>query len=377
LRTRADAAYVLSVAHGSCRNGGWVHMWEQDGQPEERFQWELRERGVLRSRADPRYALCVTQNGCRDGGWVHLWELGDEEADIFSQWIIHDGELRAKADPRYSLCVRRDGCTNGGYLHMWAFGGPPDVYGQWEIVMEEQDAECGRRPSCTGSEGSGPHQEPCATDASGALEPAVQHLRAALVVEEGEKVLELRRAPLIAGLEAFGQALNKVGGGMGTYLLSEVDKFRRSQAKSAEEDYRPWLLSEMPVHAATDYESFVEDSACMANLSAARALEFYAQFLALLRDGLETSTGLDMAYRKTLQNHHDLFQRLAFSTAARQLPCRQRLLQQLEGGGGQEATGLARRVVHFCLQVDQELQAKMQESRQRLEMDRAYGRAAW
>mmetsp|Transcript_43743 Transcript_43743/g.126370 ORF Transcript_43743/g.126370 Transcript_43743/m.126370 type:complete len:389 (+) Transcript_43743:94-1260(+) len=385
LRARADTTYVLSVTQNGCKNGGWVHMWEDGDLQEEYGQWELHDNGVLRSRADPRYALCVTQQGCQNGGWVHMWELGEQVADIYSQWIVHDGELRAKADPRYSLCVRRDGCTNGGYLHMWSFGGPPDIYGQWEIQEAELPA-CGRLPLTPQSNSSLDQDMPFSQEGGGLLEPAVRHFHEALILDtELDRVLDLRRSSLVSGLEALGQALNRVGGGMGSYLLSEVDKLRKSHAHRSEENYRPWLLGELSVHAATDYKCFVDDSACMANLGVARTLDFFVHFLSFLRDGLETSTSIDMAYRKTLQTHHDFFQRIAFTTAAMQLPSRQSTMRVLEGqargvDASREIVALAahcRRIVTFCAQLDKELQAALEERRGKLEMDQAYGRAGW
>lgn len=382
LRARADSTYVLSVTRNGCKNGGWVHMWEQGEVSEEHYHWELHANGVLRARSDPRYALCVTQQGCQNGGWVHMWEMADQVSDIFSQWIIHDGELRAKADPRYSLCVRRDGCTNGGYLHMWSFGGPPDIYGQWEICQSETPA-CGRLPLTPDATCSGQEDLPLGQEGAGLLGPVVQHFVESLVLDrELNRVADLDRKSLVAGLEAFGQVLNRLGGGMGSYLLSEVDKLRRSRASSGGETYRPWLLSELSVHEAADYKDFLDDSACMANLWIVRYLEFFFQFLSLIREGLDTSTSVDMAYRKTLLNHHEFFQRIAFTTAAMQLPGRQSILRTLEGPAkgadvSREILALAghgRRVAAFCAQLDQELRAELEERRSHLEMDRAYGR---
>jgi len=315
-----------------------------------------------------------------------MWELGEQVSDVFSQWIIHDGELRAKADPRYSLCVRRDGCTNGGYLHMWSFGGPPDIYGQWEIQPTEDSLVNGRLPLTPQLVCRADQDSPLDREGAGLLETVVRNFQEALVVEEElDRVTDLNRHSFVRGLDAFSQALNSIGGRMGSYISSEVGKFRKAHAARGEDSYRAWLFSELPVHETLEYKSYVDDSACMANLWIARNLDFFVQFLSFLRDGLETNTSVDMAYRKTLQDHHDFFQRVAFSTAALQLPSRQGVLRALEGPArgadvAREIVALAscgRRIVAFCTQLSKELEAAMVERRGKLEMDQAYGRAGW
>merc|ERR1719221_693727 len=114
---------------------------------------------------------------------------------------------------------------------------------------------------------------------------------------------------------------------MGDHLLSNTEKLRRSKASKGESSYGPWLLSELPVHAANGYKGYVDDSAWMANLWIGWSMEFFVEMFAEIHEGQETKAAVDAAYRKTLCNHHNFFQRAAFNTAVKSLPPRDKMME--------------------------------------------------
>merc|ERR1719401_1723904 len=120
---------------------------------------------------------------------------------------------------------------------------------------------------------------------------------------------------------------------MGSHIEGNVQKLRKSKADPNKEGYRDWLLSELPVHEATGYKEYVDESAWMANLWIGWTLEFFVEFFAALHDGKDTKQSVDLAYKNTLYNHHNFFQRTAFMTAVRQLPSRDDIFAKLKGPG--------------------------------------------
>jgi len=202
----------------------------------------------------------------------------------------------------------------------------------------------------------------------GVLGPVIELFRASAVLDLGGEAREVRREPFVQGLEACAEVLNKLGGGMGNYLLTNTRKLRNSKAPVSEDSYGPWLLSEYPVHAATGYRGYVDDSAWMANLWIGWTMEFFVEFFALLSDGQETQQSVDAAYQQTLRAHHGLVQRAAFSAAVRQLPPRQDLLERLRGGAKKVAVerelgdfaDIVRPLARFCIRTNEALQQRLQ-----------------
>jgi len=98
-----------------------------------------------------------------------------------------------------------------------------------------------------------------------------------------DAVLDVDREHLMRGFEELIVLLDAISEGrIGCYLTDNVHKLRTSQASAAETSYRPWLISELPVHAAAGYKGYVDKSAWMANLWNSWTLEFFVEFFALL-----------------------------------------------------------------------------------------------
>jgi len=415
LRSRADKAYVLGVARGGCKNGGWVQMWEQTGQHNKLFHWVI-HKGVLRASADLRYVLCITQDACRNGGWVHMWEQ-DDDVDIYGHWIIDGNYIRAMADPGYVLCVRQDGCTQGGYLHLWSYEEAPDVYAEWEFengslaLLSPQpkrtwlSIECSREIveeigkitdldpgwlAYAARVGTTPFRPA----GEGPLGPIVYHFKTALqfgecaatLLPQGRRMcvagtaVDLRREPFMEGLEALVLLLDGLCWRLGTLMFrSDLQKLYRSRACPQESGYREWLVSEISVHAANGYAEYVNDSAAMANLWIARTLDFFARLFALLCDGKGTAASVEGAYAQTLHEHHGFLQRRAFLAAVGQLPDRQELLLLLQGDLSrswkallQEAAAFAeygRHAARLCLRIDKGLAALLESNRSLMQTD--------
>lgn len=238
----------------------------------------------------------------------------------------------------------------------------------------------GSAPAAAAAAGPGfsssQHVEPRGRNAElpepGLLGPALERLGAAVSLDASkQEAVEVRREPFFEGLEALAQAMDGIGGGIGGHLASNVKKLRRSKASQAEERYEAWLLSELPVHAANGYKEYLDDSAFMANLWIAWTLELFVEMFALLREGKEFKACVDAAYKQTLQKHHNLLQRAAFSAAAKRLPSRERVLQSLGAGGGRAAAdrdlaefvAVGRPLVRLCARLNGEASARMQAAR--------------
>lgn len=206
---------------------------------------------------------------------------------------------------------------------------------------------------------------------AGLLGPTVRNFEQALAGSGAEPPSEVRRAPLLDGLEAYASALDAMGGNMGSYLVANTKKLRASKADPAEEGYRAWALSELPVHERNGYKGYVDDSAWMANLWVGRTLEFFVELFAQLSGGAESGAAAEAAYRQTLQNHHSWPQRAAFTMAIKQLPGRQQILARLQGGAEpgdaerdiSEFVALGRPIASFCLQLNEELDTRLQAER--------------
>jgi len=186
---------------------------------------------------------------------------------------------------------------------------------------------------------------------------------------------DLFQAPLLEGLEAYAGALDALGGSLGGYLLSNVKKIRQSKADWNLSSYRAFLQSELPVHGATGYKCYVDESAWMGNLWMSWTLEFFVELFAQLHSGLETRQSVDVAYKQTLYHHHNFFQRSAFSAAVRSLPPRAKILESLCGGDKVDTSDIVedigdfvvvgRAAAKFCMQLNEELDLRLQQERQR------------
>ncbi|CAK0846680.1 unnamed protein product [Prorocentrum cordatum] len=212
---------------------------------------------------------------------------------------------------------------------------------------------------------------PPAPRKAGLLGPTVRNFERALEGRGAGTPREVRRAPLLDGLEAYASALDAMGGNMGAYLVANTKKLRASKADPGEGGYRAWALSELPVHERNGYKGYVDDSAWMANLWVGRMLEFFVELFAQLSGGAETGTAAEVAYRQTLQNHHSFLQRAAFTQAIKQLPDRRHILARLKGGAElcdaerdiSEFVALGRPIAGFCLRLNEELDARLQAER--------------
>lgn len=202
----------------------------------------------------------------------------------------------------------------------------------------------------------------------GPLGCAMQLLQRAVVLETHGEVYEVQRTLFVEGLDALADALDKVGGNMGSYLKVNTTKLRKSKAASSEESYHEWLLTELPTHAVTNFKEYADDSAWMANLWIGWTLEFFVVWFALLHGGKDMKTSFDMAYKQTLQQHHTFFQRTAFTSAAKRLPSREKFFQVL-GDESDVARDVANfvaiggPVVRFCSRINDEVSSLLQEER--------------
>jgi hypothetical protein len=217
-------------------------------------------------------------------------------------------------------------------------------------------------------------QEMIAVDAnkSTVLRPVVDALQAAIVyTDSGDKVQSLRKTAFINFLDVYAVTLDKLGGNLGTYLRTNVDKLRRSKASTTEEDYKAWLLSELPTHKATRFRSYVDDSAWMGNLWISWTLEFFNEFFALLQEGNDPRAGMETAYSTTLRNHHTLIQRGLMHQAMKRLTSKEQVFGALRGTADDEQVKrdlgalatIGRLVASYCMEMDNIVVARMSEER--------------
>lgn len=180
---------------------------------------------------------------------------------------------------------------------------------------------------------------------------AVDRLSRAAVFGDEGKVASLRRASFVDGLEALADALDNLDGSLGSHVKLNTAKLRRSKADGTEDDYRTWLLSELPVHVAAGARGYVDDSAWMANLWIGRILEFLAALFLFIAEPWRVGDGqspqgsrdvstlcVEAAYAQTLRPHHGFIQRAAFTSLLKHLPSRARFIQQLGSGFREEVT---------------------------------------
>ncbi|CAJ1394112.1 unnamed protein product [Effrenium voratum] len=368
LRSKADPTYLLAVRGDSLADGGWVGLVQQGDCPQLFVSWEVSE-GTLRPKANPRFALSLAAASCQDGGWVQLAE--HKPSDVLQQWMVGGGgsqTLRARQNPGFVLCVRRD--FQG--LHIWSFDGLPDQYGQWEIVASS--ARDPRPPLAGGT---------AERESAGVLRPVLLELRSA-ACREGEALVDLHSERFVRAMQSLVLVLQLLGWRVSDLLDTDTEKLVRFWAKAGKPSYRDWLLSETDLHAETGYQEYVDDSLAMANLWLARNLSFFVELFDLLADGFQTPDAVNVAYSRTLQEHHSFLQRQAFFLVFGQLKARESLLQVLEGEVAVgpiaveqemlEMADLGRRITDLCFKLDREMSRKIQAEQSRFEVDEAYGK---
>lgn len=207
------------------------------------------------------------------------------------------------------------------------------------------------------------------------LGPVVQHFESAIgPASVACEATEVQRAPLVDGLQEYARVLDGLGGEMGSYLDLNIKKLRSSKADNARPGYRDWLLSELPVHQATGYTGYVDDSAWMANLWIGWTLEFFVEFFAHLHEGKDTNGSASLAYERTLRKHHNFLQRTLFLRAVGRIPPREALLATLQGSGSASDVArdlgafvaLGRPLAAFLLRANDEMDRRMQQERKAL-----------
>jgi len=225
---------------------------------------------------------------------------------------------------------------------------------------------------------SSPGVHKVGTSRASLLTPALRRFEAATGSDIGQspsadaEVNEIDREAFVSGLEDFAELLDNIGGSMGSYLTTNIQKLRNSKARNDKTGYREWLLSELPTHKATGYREYVDDSAWMANLWIGWSLEFFVEMFAQLHKGRGTAQSVEEAYYKTLYEHHNFFQRTSFLAAMKRLPGRGQLMTILSGKGSDsdvqrdlgDFVEQGRSLVKFCLFVNEELDGQLKFARQ-------------
>jgi len=154
----------------------------------------------------------------------------------------------------------------------------------------------------------------------------------ALSLGSDGQVVSMKRSGFVKGMENLTALLDQLSGGMGSYIENNVKKLLNSKASASEEDYQAWMRSELPVHAAAGYKGYVDDSAWMANLWIWWTLEFFVEmFAGVVESTSSMKVCADEAFKKTLYNHQNFFQRTAFTTAMKALPDRNALIAKFQG----------------------------------------------
>ncbi|CAK9087754.1 unnamed protein product, partial [Durusdinium trenchii] len=205
------------------------------------------------------------------------------------QWVISGNSLRAKGNPGFVLCARRD--FQG--IHLWSFDGLPDQYGQWNL----EDVPDARSRARTSSDFARPR---ALSSGHGLLRPVISELHSAVMFsdeEETPKVLDIRSEQFVKAMHSLVLVLERLGWRVSSCLETDNEKLTRLYGKAGKPSYRAWLLSETPVHEATGYQEALVSKQM-------RGTEFF-----LLADGLETSDGVNLAYARSLQEHHSFLQR--------------------------------------------------------------------
>lgn len=191
--------------------------------------------------------------------------------------------------------------------------------------------------------------------------------------QDQTEAIHLNRTPFFQGVDKFAALLDSLGGRMGSYLTSNMAKFRNSKATPSEENFETWMVSELPTHGPS-YKGFVDNSAWMANLWIGWTLEFFVEMLALLAEGSETRASVNTAYNNTLYNHHNFIQRTLFNQAIKAMPARAEILEKLRSPAPDGADAVeellgfvrvARPIYRYCLEVNTRVCDLMAETRKK------------
>jgi hypothetical protein len=165
--------------------------------------------------------------------------------------------------------------------------------------------------------------------------PSNRSLSEALSLGSDGRLVSLNRRGFLEFMDSTTALLDLVSGGsIGSYLQPNIKKMRNSKASASEDNYRAWMLSELPVHAAAGYKGYVDNSAWMANIWTWWTLEFFIELFAGIVESTSSMKVLAAeVHNRTLYNHQNFFQRTAFTTGMKQLPDRNGLLGKLHGEG--------------------------------------------
>lgn len=202
----------------------------------------------------------------------------------------------------------------------------------------------------------------------GKLGPCLRLLQAA-VADATDSFEQVQRTPFVEGLEALVPVLDSWGGGWSSYLTSNIQKLHNAKTESSEQDYRLWLVSELPVHVATS--SYVDDSAWMGSEWVGATMAFFAEFFAEIHEGKEAKAGAEAAYARTLALRHNWMQKAAFNVGLMRMPGRQAILQILSEDGAAtdvmtdigEFVTVGRAVATCCDKLRAELKAMQVEGK--------------
>lgn len=176
------------------------------------------------------------------------------------------------------------------------------------------------------------------------------------------EVIAADRDALIQSFEAFTAVLDKLGG-IGNFISSNTKKMKNAKGEASKTDYREWVLSELHVHAAKNYQDYADPSAGVASIWIGWTLEFFVELFANLHKGLETLPSIDDAYKNTLMSHHNVFMRKAFMMGVKQKM--QDVVQDLKGDRDvEEFVKIGRHVVAYLKQLHEDVYKRMRAERQ-------------
>jgi len=204
------------------------------------------------------------------------------------------------------------------------------------------------------------------------LGPTNRIFSEALSCSSDGQVVSMKRTEFVEGVESIAELLDQLGGGMGSYLVTNTKKLRNSKASASEEDFRAWMRSELPVHAAAGYKGYVDESAWMANLWIWWTLEFFVElFAGVVESTSDMKVCADEAYKKTLYNHQNFFQRTAFQAAMKKLPDRAGVTVKFQGDATPDdvfrdvATfiSLGRPLVRYLGEINEEVDTLLQSEK--------------
>lgn len=171
---------------------------------------------------------------------------------------------------------------------------------------------------------------------------------------------------LIQAFEACAKIFEDLG--FGRHLQQNIGKLKSSRAMSSSRDYKEALLSEIPLHARSDYRDYADPSAGVASIWIGWILEFFVEMLANVDRGRDPTRCIFDAYWKTLSHHQGMLQRRAFRIGLRRTRNRRKMLVLLRENAHFEVEQFvkaARPVVRY-LQELHEIQFKLFKAERKL-----------